>query len=233
MPSRFSRRWLITACAAASACTDATTAATGTNATVSNNPSCSATLTLSAGQVSAGVTGNTLCVAAGTSAAEYALIPFNGQASSAPAAFHPHSRPEPARPGAADHRSGPRARHSTCLAPAPRQRRLHTPSTATFEQALRLRDRAALTPRIAGARDVGEARCHERCRFRRDSIVGDGRTDPAPQLQLGLGLHHSQLSRRAGGFHLRARPSSSRTPPIPAGVTPTRNMRATGRRSTR
>jgi hypothetical protein len=61
------------------ACSDAPTAAVPDPAIVASvTAGCASTLTLAAGQVSAGIGGTSLCVAGATSSAEYALVAFNG-----------------------------------------------------------------------------------------------------------------------------------------------------------
>jgi hypothetical protein len=68
------------ALAAAAACSTTTVAA-------STTVSCTSPLTLTLGQVIAGLSGSSVCVTASTAAAEYALIPFNGATTSTTATF--------------------------------------------------------------------------------------------------------------------------------------------------
>ena len=68
---------------AATACSDSPTAAKADTTNNSNNTAastCTGALSLSVGQVMAGVSGSSICVSGGTAGAEYALIPFYGTA---------------------------------------------------------------------------------------------------------------------------------------------------------
>src|SRR5207302_5660523 len=71
------------------ACSDATTATTTDSGAVLpvTSAACSGVQTLTAGQVVTGVSGSSLCVGRVAGAAEYALIPFNGDTSLTTAAF--------------------------------------------------------------------------------------------------------------------------------------------------
>lgn len=81
MLSRSTRAFLCLGGAVAAACSDAPTAATpDTTATPVNTTTstCSGALSMSAGQVMAGVSGSSICVSGGVAGAEFALIPFYG-----------------------------------------------------------------------------------------------------------------------------------------------------------
>src|SRR5829696_4179918 len=81
MLSRFTRASLCLGGAVAAACSDAPTAATpDTTSTpvTTATTTCTGALSMTAGQVTAGLTGTSICVGGGTSGAEYALIPFYG-----------------------------------------------------------------------------------------------------------------------------------------------------------
>ena len=81
MLSRFTRASLCLGGAVAAACSDAPTAATPDTTTPpvsTTTNTCSGALSMSAGQVMAGVSGTSICVSGGVAGAEYALIPFYG-----------------------------------------------------------------------------------------------------------------------------------------------------------
>src|SRR6185295_5451620 len=81
MLSRFMRAALCLGGAVAAACSDSPTAATPDTTTTPVNTTtstCSGALSMSAGQVVAGVSGSSICVSGGVAGAEYALIPFYG-----------------------------------------------------------------------------------------------------------------------------------------------------------
>ena len=81
MLSRFTRAFLCLGGAVAAACSDGPTAATPntTNTPVNTaTNTCTGALSMTAGQVTPGLTGTSICVGGGTSGAEFALIPFYG-----------------------------------------------------------------------------------------------------------------------------------------------------------
>jgi hypothetical protein len=86
--TRLTRLALGATVAAAAACSDSKTPApTGPTPTTNTTADCPSLLTLNVGQVVTGLTGSTICLNATTSAAEYALIPFNGSTTSGTASF--------------------------------------------------------------------------------------------------------------------------------------------------
>ncbi|MDB4874190.1 MAG: Peptidase hyicolysin [Gemmatimonadetes bacterium] len=156
MLSRMIRGVLCLGAAASTACGgDASSTASTTTApvVVSTNATCTSTLTLTAGQVVTGLSGTAVCVGASTSAAEYALIPFNGATAATTATFNvtatgttaPSALPnEIATTGATfDVVAG----SSLGLSASPAYQR-----SRTFEAGLRKMERASLPQLIPGAR---------------------------------------------------------------------------------
>ena len=150
--NRIGRIALGTTVAAVAACSDATTATSNPSTPTTNTTAnCPSSLSLSVGQVVTGLTGTTMCLNATTSAAEYALIPFNGSTTSSTANFSvtaagtsaPSAAPDLAAEAAASFDlRGAMAGTSGLVA----QR------NESFETHLRLRERALLPRRFAAAR---------------------------------------------------------------------------------
>jgi hypothetical protein len=143
---------LVAGCAVATACTDgpaaATTDPTATHTTTSSG--CASTLTLSAGQVDAGVTSTSFCVNAGTSAAEYALIPFN-DATAASAAFDVTATGTAAA-GALPNLLPSSGSSFDILGASVAASSPSFTASHAFEEKLRAQAKAELTPRIPSAR---------------------------------------------------------------------------------
>jgi len=152
MLSRIMCAALLVCGAVATACSDAPTAANvNTTPTVSNQTSaCTSPLTMTVGQVVAGVSGSSICVSGSTAGAEYALIPFYGTTS---------SRSTTSIDFTATGTSSPSASPSLVPTDAPSFEVTGTALSSTayhelhsFETALRSRERTALRPLIGGAR---------------------------------------------------------------------------------
>src|SRR5947209_4168144 len=86
MLSRSLRALLCLGGVIATACSDSPTSTSvvdTTKTTVSNSSNaCTSPLSMTIGQVNAGVTGTSICVSGGTSGAEFALIPYYGNPTS-------------------------------------------------------------------------------------------------------------------------------------------------------
>lgn len=144
--------------AAATACSDSSAATSPTPTPTPNTTvDCPATLSLTVGQVVTGVTGTRLCLNAATSAAEYALIPFNGSTTSTTASFSVTAAGTTAASasptliasaGASFDVLGASSSAST-LAPHRNE---------NFEAGLRLRERAILPRRFSAARSWARGR---------------------------------------------------------------------------
>ncbi len=140
--------------AVAAACSDSPTAATpGTTATPVNTTTstCSGALSMSAGQVVAGVSGTSICVSGGAAGAEYALIPFYGTTVAAASTSLDFTATGTASPSAAPSLIPPASASldvigSSAGVPA-RYRASHD-----FETRLRDRERVQLRPLISAAR---------------------------------------------------------------------------------
>ena len=141
---------------ALAACSDASTSPTPPPVVAIVPPAaCAGALSLTAGQVVTAMPGSSLCIGGVASAAEYALVPFNGDTSSV--ATFTVSATGVAAPGASADvlaSSGASSAFSTTVAPAANS----FPPARAFEMTLRLSERAALTPRIPGARAWAQSR---------------------------------------------------------------------------
>jgi hypothetical protein len=152
MLSRFMRASLCLGGTLAAACSDAntptsvvmTTPQTTTNATTA----CATPLTLSAGQVSAGLTASSVCVSGGTAGAEYALVPFFGTTTASANTtvnFTASGTTAPSASASLSPMQGPSFDVSGTPSPKYHQ-------SFAFETALRARERVTLRPLIPAAR---------------------------------------------------------------------------------
>jgi hypothetical protein len=138
--------------AAAAACSDSNTPApTGPTPTTNTTADCPSLLTLSVGQVVTGLTGSTVCLTATTSAAEYALVPFNGSTTSGTASFSLTAAGTSA-PSAAPNLAAETNPSFDLLGAAAGTSGLAARRDESFEMGLRARERALLPRRFAAAR---------------------------------------------------------------------------------
>ena len=154
MLSRFTRASLCLGGAVAAACSDGPTAAipntTSTPVNTTTN-ACTGALSMTAGQVTAGITGTSICVGGGTSGAEFALIPFYGTTLSSASATLDFTATGTVSPSAAPSLIPSAGASFDMIGSAteapPRYRASHT-----FETKLRERERVDLRPLIGAAR---------------------------------------------------------------------------------
>lgn len=162
---RAPRTALIVAGTLLAACSDATTSSLVGGVTVATTvpTTCSAAQTLAVGQVVTGLTGSSVCIGGISSAAEYALVAFNGSTASSSASFSV-SGTDLTAPSASSSliassgvTSGLLANLATIASPLRANR--------SFELALRAKERSALTSLIPGARRWSRARATTRAAY--------------------------------------------------------------------
>jgi hypothetical protein len=154
--------------AVATACSDAPTAATpDTNSTPVNTTAstCANALSLTAGQVMAGVSGSSICVNGGVAGAEYALIPFYGTTLSSATTTLDFTASGTASPSLAPSLI-PSASASLDVIGSSLSLPTRYHASHAFELALRERERVNLRPLIGAARAARQrATAASRARF--------------------------------------------------------------------
>jgi hypothetical protein len=136
-------------------CSDSPTASKADTTKPTNNATttCTSPLTMTVGQVMPGITGSSVCVGGGTTGAEYALIPYYGSTASSATTTVSFTATGTSAPSATPDLIAAGNASLDVIGSSAQFTNTYTPNLA-FDVKLRQRERASLSPLIAGARSA-------------------------------------------------------------------------------